>query len=169
MAEFSICFPFVLPNEDFDPPRYEIVSDPVPNRDPNAKAIAGINSHYWPADFARIAAIPQDQRGPAVAAFYEANFWNRWLASLISNRIAAMALDSGVNQGAGWAVRFLQGASGCTVDGAWGPNTIASANAANLDYQVQRFIELRQARYREVGGPSLENWLARAAKVPQFI
>lgn len=168
MSSFDICFSFVLPNEDFDPPRYEIVADPVHGVDPSAKAISGINSHFWAADFAVIAAIPQPQRGPAVAAFYQKNFWGHWLGSLISNRIAAMTLDASVNQGAGWAVRFLQGASGATVDGAWGPDTVASANAANLDYQVGRFIELREDRYREVGGPSLPGWLARAAKIPNF-
>ena len=168
MALFEVCFPFVLPNEDFDPPRFEIVPDPVHGIDPNAEAISGINSHYWPKDFARIAAIPQTERGPAVSAFYETNFWNSWFSELVSNRIAAMTLDASVNQGEGWAVRFLQGASGSVVDGLWGPKTIASANAANLDYQVGRFVQLREARYRQVGGVSLPDWLARAAKVPQF-
>ena len=168
MADFNICFPFVLPNEDFDPPRYAIVPDPIHGTDENAEALSGINSHWFPKEFASIAALPQNQRGPAVATFYEANFWNRWLAQLNSNRIAAMTLDASINQGAGWAVKFLQGASNAVVDGAWGPNTVARANATDLDQLVAGFIALRQSRYRQIGGPSLANWLARAAKVPKF-
>ena len=168
MANFQTCFSFVLPNEDTDPPRFEIVADPVHGVDPDAEALSGINSHFWPSQFRLIAALPQDQRGPAVATFYEANFWNRWFAGLNSNRIAAMTLDAAVNQGEGWAVRFLQGASNAVVDGAWGPNTLARANASNLDDQVAKFIALRQSRYRQVGGPSLAGWLLRAAKIPKF-
>jgi lysozyme family protein len=167
MAQFELCFSFVLPNEDFDPPQYKEVPDPT-SGDPEAKAIAGINSHYWAADYAQIASLPQDSRAASVANFYRVNFWNKWLEQLTSNRLAAMTLDAGVNQGAGWAVRFLQGATGATVDGHWGPSTIALANAAELDDAVNQFIVLRKARYNQVGGPSLPQWLERAAKIPSF-
>ena len=168
MANFDLCFSFVLPNEDFDPPRFEIVPDPVHGIDPSAEAISGVNSHFWPRSFARIAAVPQSERGPAVAAFYQKNFWNHWLEAIISNRIAAMALDAGVNQGQGWEVRFLQSGAGCAVDGLWGPATLSAVNAADLDSLVSGFIAAREARYRQVGGPSLPGWLARAEKVPNF-
>lgn len=167
MAQFPLCFSFVLPNEDETPPQYKAVPDPTKS-DPDAQAISGINSAFWPNDFALIEAIPQANRGAAVSQFYELHFWNHWLDQMVSNRIAAMAMDSGVNQGQGWAVRFLQGACGASVDGLWGPATIASVNAANLDDAVIQFIALRQARYRQVGGPSLNAWLARAAKIPAF-
>jgi uncharacterized protein YdbL (DUF1318 family) len=167
MADFATCYSFLLPNEDETPPQYEIVADPT-EADPNAQAISGINSHFWPADFAAIASLPQSERGPAVASFYQRRYWNQWLAGLISNRIAAMTLDASVNQGAGWGARFLQGACGATVDGALGPATVAAANMANLDSAIQQFIALREARYRQVGGPSLNGWLVRAAKIPLF-
>lgn len=167
MANFELCFNFVLPNEDYDPPQYKAVPDPT-SGDPDAQAIAGINSHYWAADYAAIAALPQDARAVSVANFYRVNFWNKWLEQLASNRLAAMTLDAAVNQGAGWATKFLQGATGSEVDGHWGPNTISAANTANLDDAVNQFIALRKARYVEVGGPSLPQWLARAAKIPSF-
>ncbi len=167
MANFDLCFSFLLPNEDYDPPRYEAEPDPT-QADPDAKAIAGINSHFWYADYSYIESLPQNARGPAVANFYRINFWNEWLEQMVSNRLAAMALDASVNQGAGWAVRFLQGATGSEVDGKWGPATIAAVNAANVDDAVIQFIALRQKRYEDIGGPSVEAWKARAAKIPSF-
>jgi hypothetical protein len=168
VSSFDICYPFLLPNEDRTPPRYESMPDPT-KTDPGAQAIAGINSCYWPNEFELIAAAPQNQRGPLVQQFYHVHFWNHWLDALVSNRIAAMALDAGVNQGQGWAVRFLQNGAGCAVDGLWGPETVSAVNAASLDQMVYGFIAARFARYRQVGGPSLPQWLARAAKVPQFM
>lgn len=168
MADFQTCFSFVLPNEDYTPPRYEPVADPVLPMHPDAQALAGINSAFWPEDFARIVALPKADRGPAVANFYRFNFWNRWFDQMASNRLAAMTLDSAVNNGAGWAVRFLQTAVGSAADGLWGTNTLAKANSVDVDEAVQKFIAAREARYRSVGGPSLPQWLARASKVPEF-
>lgn len=167
MSDFQTCYSFLLPNEDYTPPQYKAVADPTQS-DPSAQAISGINSHFWPQYFAAINAIPQSERGPAVQAFYEAEFWNMWLEKIISNRIAAMALDASVNQGWGWATKFLQTAAGVEVDGKFGPNTLAAVNEAPTLVLVPAFIEARQARYRAVGGPSLPQWLVRAAKVPEF-
>jgi lysozyme family protein len=167
MADFATCFPFVLANEDYDPPQYKAVADPTES-DPTAEAIAGINSAFWPAQFAAILAVAQSERGPAVAAFYQENFWNSWLEQLVSNKIAAMVLDASVNQGAGWATKFLQTACSVEVDGKFGPNTLAAANALPSGVIVPAFIEARQARYRQVGGPSLDEWLQRAEKIPAF-
>ncbi len=167
MASFDLCFSFLLPNEDTNPPQYKEVSDPT-QADPNARAIAGVNSHFWPDDYPAIAAILQSERGPAVKDFYQRRFWNTWLAQLTSNKLAAMTLDAGVNQGAGWACKFVQTACGVPVDGKWGPNTLAAANGTSLDVVIPGFVEARQVRYRAVGGPSLDAWLARAAKVPEF-
>lgn len=168
MASFDLAYSFLLPNEDYTPPRYEVVPDPTKN-DPNAQAVSGINSAYWPEDFAAIVALPQSERGPAVESFYRQRFWNQWLEQMTSNRVAAMVLDASVNQGAGWATKFLQTACGATVDGAFGPNTLAAVNSTSPEIIVPAFIEAREARYREVGGPSLPQWLVRARKVPEFV
>ena len=167
MAIFDLCYSFLLPNEDYTPPRYD--DKPDPSRfDPTAHAIAGINSFLWPEQFAVIAALPQAERGPAVENFYRTEYWTVWYDKLTSNKLAAMTLDADVNQGQGWAVRFLQTACGSTVDGLWGVNTLAAANGSDPAIVVPAFIEARQARYRQVGGSSLDAWLARAAKIPEF-
>ncbi len=167
MALFDLAYSFLLPNEDYDPPRYQVVPDPTKS-DPTAHAISGINSAFWPEQFAAIVSLPTEERPNAIKAFYQTNFWNKWLEQIVSNRIAAMALDASVNQGEGWAVRFLQTASASVVDGLWGPNTVAAVNALPPAVVVPAFVEARQARYRTVGGPSLPQWLIRAAKVPIF-
>lgn len=168
MANFELCFgSFVIFNEDYNPPQYKEIADPT-KTDPNAHAICGINSHFWPNEYAQIASLPQDSRAVSVANFYRVNFWNKWLEQLESNRLAAMTLDAAVNQGARWAVRFLQGATGATVDGMWGPGTVASANATDVADAVSGFIARREERYRAIGGPSLPQWLVRTAKIPSF-
>lgn len=173
MASFSTCFnQFVLLNEAGDPPRYHISPDPTKS-DPNAKVCAGINSAAFPRDFAFIAALPEDQRPAVVDAFYQRVFWNTYLSSLNSNRIAAVVLDAMVNQGPGTGVKLLQRATGAcglvmTVDGLWGPVTVAAANSVPPEKLFPAFQQAREDAYRKIGGPNLEAWLARAAKVPNF-
>lgn len=83
MAQFPAAWSWLLPLETS-------LGQLVPNPDPiepgdgdseavaaakrGAQALAGINSWWYPADFARIVALPAAQRGPAIQAFYEANF-----------------------------------------------------------------------------------------------
>ncbi len=170
MADFDICFPFLLGNEDWTPPRYEAISDPTQS-DPSALALSGINSHYWPEDFAAIVALPKSARPEAVKAFYERRYWSKWLAAIDSNRVAAMILDSSVNQGAGVAARCAQIAAGLPEseqDGMWGPRTVAAVNGAAPAVLAPAFVEARCAAYRRVGSPSLPEWLARAQKIPNF-
>ncbi len=167
MADFKICYPFMLGNEIVisSPAAFEVTPDNI------GQVLAGINSTKWPADFARIAALPVAERPTACSIFYEANFWNNWLNQVVSNRIAAMMLDSGVNQGSGWAVKFAQTAAGLAesaVDGHFGPITLAAINSAPVANLVPAFIAARKARYEEIGGPSLPGWLVRAKKVPAF-
>ena len=167
MADFDLCFGFLLPNEDTSPPTYQAVHDPTQG-DPNAQAIAGINSHYWPKWYNAIAAVAPPQRAEPVKSFYRTNYWNHWLASLNSSRIAAMVLDASVNQGAGWGCKLLQRACGAEDDGQFGSATVAAANSADLNDMVRQFVVAREERYREIGGASLASWLIRASKIPDF-
>ena len=136
-------------------------------------AISGINSGAWPAQFATIAELPQDSRLPAVQAFYQAHFWNQWFDQLASNDLAKRVFDFAVNGGSGAAVKTLQRAvnslgGSLTVDGGWGPHTLAAANACDPTALAQAFIEARMGYYRAIvaANPSdqryLNGWLARA-------
>ena len=166
MADFDTCYAFVLPNEDWTPPRFEVEPDPTKS-DPNAKVVSGVNSAAFPEDFAAIAALPMAERPAAVRAFYEKTYWNRWIQQL-ENPIAMRVMDAEVNSG-GEGVRLLQQACkalGATldVDEIWGPLTVAAANACNLPDLVKTFKSLRVAFYQSLGGPTVAEWVARAQK-----
>lgn len=172
MADFATCYAFVLPNEDYTPPRYQTVPDPAKS-DPEALAISGINSAAFPEAFEEIFALPVNQRAPAVEAFYQRTFWNPWIAQL-KNPIAMRVMDAEVNSG-GEGVRLLQQAcNACNgasdeiaVDGAFGPLTLAAAMEAcrtSVDDLVAAFKALRVAFYQSLGGPDVAEWVARAQK-----
>ena len=166
VADFLTCYAFVLPNEDYTPPRYQAEPDPT-KADPLALAISGINSAAFPEQFQEIFVLPVAQRPPAIQAFYQATFWNAWISQL-ENPIAMRVMDAEVNSG-GEGIRLLQQACnslGATleVDEIWGPLTVAAALACNQVSLVAVFKDLRVAFYQSLGGPDVAEWVARAMK-----
>ena len=144
MADFATCYAWMMGNEDGPPPwRYKQVIDT------GGQAISGINSAAFPDHFAAIAAIPQAERGPAVQAFYEAEFWNQWFEKLNDDELAKRVFDAAVNMGPGTAVKILQKAAQCPVDGHWGPQTVNAANAAG-EALVPAFKAQRLAHYEGI-------------------
>ena len=173
MALFENCYPFMLANEDYTPPRYETVGDC------GAQAISGINSAAFPLQFERINALPQAERGDEVETFYKAAFWNPYLAQVADDEVAKRVLDAAVNMGAGTAVKLLQQAVNWSrdsapislvVDGQWGPRTVEEVNNCNQDALVSEFRQARQEHYQAIvaANPAkaqyLDAWLARARK-----
>lgn len=173
MADFVTAFQWCMRSEDS-----QMACAMVPDSTPAGAtgpchAISGINSGLWPDQFATIAALPQASRLPAVQAFYEAHYWNNWFAQLISDDLAKRVFDFSVNGGGGTAVKTLQQAvnilgGNLTVDGGWGPATLAAANGANQAALVQAFIATRVAHYQAIVAANpvdaqyLKGWLARA-------
>jgi len=173
VADFSTCFNWMIQNED-----PTLACAIVPDIPPGAHAISGINSAAYPADYAAIAALPQDQRPAAVTDFYQNNFWNKWIQALTSNEVAMRVLDAAVNMGPGTAVKILQTAINAIycpphtipVDGGWGPVTITAANGLEEAEFVEAFKNAREQHYRDIvaakpeDAPYLPAWLARAVK-----
>jgi hypothetical protein len=178
MADPAVCIAWALNNEDF-----KNLHDIVPDLPGNwvivngvktwngAHAISGINSAAFPKQFAAIAAIPQDQRGPAVNNFYQTEEWSTWFAQIISNDLAKRAFDWAVNGGSGTSAGTLQtaiDASGghVTVDHGWGPITVAAANAIDPAVLVPAFQQARVAHLKEhdANNPDLAGLIARALK-----
>jgi lysozyme family protein len=163
MADWKICFNWMLENEDMAR-AYAV----VPDAPPGAHAVSGINSAAFPAQFAAIAALSQDQRGPAVEQFYRQEFWSKWFDALTSDELAKRVFDAAVNMGAGTAWRILQGALGIHVDGLPGPLTVNEANS--YADAVQDFIAGRKAHYEAIIDAHPEDaryedaWLDRAGK-----
>jgi lysozyme family protein len=165
---FEDDYEFMMDNEDKNQ-----LHAIVPDAPPGAHAISGINSAAFPKQFAAIAAIPQAQRGPAVEQFYQAEFWNQWIAQITSTDLQERVFDTAVNSGMGTAVKILQTAvnsfhdeNPLIVDGAWGPVTVAAANACNPLTLVPAFEQARVAHLRkyDANSPYLAQLIARAEK-----
>lgn len=168
MASFDIAFDWLMHDEDPNR-RY---TETIDNN--GGGVISGINSKSFPDDFERIKQIPQALRGNEVKEFYRVHFWNQWLGQLNSDEIAKRVVNMWVNGGP--AVRYLQqaiveaGGNSITIDGAWGPHTVAEANACN-EYQIVSAFKAERAQYyRDVVErnpayePDLKGWLARAER-----
>lgn len=165
MSDFQTCFDWMMQNEDGPGPPYRYKQVP----DPGGFAVSGINSASYPEQANAIAAMPQAERGPAVQAFYEAEFWNQWYEKLLDDELVKRVFDAAVNMGPVTAVKLLQKASGCPVDGHWGPLTVNAANNAGAEL-VEAFKEVRGDHYRDIVAANpqdaiyLQAWLARAEK-----
>jgi lysozyme family protein len=167
MALFAPALEYLL---DFEDRQRAYASVP----DVGGYAIAGINSHSWPEDYAKIAALPQAQRGPAVASFYNRKFWLPIQAeALTSQDIANRLQDQSVNGGQNSGIKLLQRAAnqcGATLalDGAMGPRTIAAVNAIDPTQLLAAYRAARAANYQAIviakpeDAKYLAQWLKRA-------
>lgn len=174
MANWKICYNWMMDNEDRGR-KCQIVPDPVTphispdmdeeekqaeiDRAQNAKAISGINSYYFPEDFARIAAVPPEQRPPLVEDFYRVHFWNVWYDAMHSDEVSKRVLDASVNMGEHTAVRLLQEAINSSInpasprigeDGVWGPETVRTANSLLDGYLEMEFKRFRLNYYQDI-------------------
>lgn len=190
MADFDVCYDFMMDNED-EARKCASVPDPVePKLNPamteqerdaeiarakGARAISGINSYYYPEDFATINSITDlDLRRSAVKGFYRREFWNHWYDQTGSNEKAKRIYDCGVNNGPGTAVRIAQQAVNristptITEDGGWGPVTIEAVNRCDDTAFVPAFQEARVDRYDAIYAKNpnvpIGVWRARARK-----
>ena len=151
MADFLTSYNWMMDNED----RGRVCAV-VPDTPLGTKAISGINSAAYPTQYAAVYSLPQSQREPAVQDFYKTEFWNKWYAQILSDDLAKRVFDAAVNMGPGTAVKLLQQAineivtTPITVDGGWGPNTVASANSCVPVALISRFQQTRLARYQAI-------------------
>lgn len=161
MASFGIALQWTL---DFEDPQRKYAVEP----DVGGYAVAGVNSHVFPQDYVEIAAAPVDARPALVATFYRTHFWNKWLEQLTGDELAKRVFDAGVNMGTGTAVKLLQAALQCPVDGTWGPLTMQAANTR--PEAVEAFKTYRCEHYRFIAEHDatkqkyLVGWLSRAGK-----
>ena len=83
---------------------------------------------------------------------YKEQYWKNLYSQIDSQDIADKIFDIGVLFGVGRAVKYLQFALGVTVDGAFGPNTLAELNSSDpikvlTDYKtvlVEHVIQIGQ-------------------------
>lgn len=136
------------------------------------EVISGVNSKSWPSDFALINSIAQPERGPAVANFYLARYWNPLLlGGLLSQDIANRVLAGAVNMGDQPDVKVLQEAinvlhrGSVEEDGVMGPLTIAAANEADPEALLAALRTQLLARYQAIvaANPADQKYLGTAA------
>lgn len=102
-----------------------------------------------------------------VRAIYEADYWLPPRCDLLSEPLTLVQFDTAVNMGTGRAVRFLQTAVGCSVDGDFGPDTLAAVQRCDAGQAVTLYCDTREAFYRRLAekkpelGVFLKGWLNR--------
>src|SRR5690606_23551067 len=82
---------------------------------------------------------------------YHERYWLPSRAGDLPSPLALMHFDAAVNHGVGNAARMLQQALGVAVDGEIGPQTLGAARTKPSDAVVERYAEIRRARYRSLG------------------
>ena len=143
-ANFEASLPFVL--------RWEggFVDHPA---DPGGRTNKGITQRVYDTRRARQGLLPQDVKlieDSEVEAIYESGYWLPPRCDILRRRLDLVQFDTAVNMGAGRAVRFLQEAAGCCVDGDFGPRTEEAAAACDLAATIEAYCDARLAYYRRL-------------------
>jgi lysozyme family protein len=102
-----------------------------------------------------------------VRAIYASDYWAPPRCNLLRRQLDLVQFDTAVNMGVRRAVRMLQAAVGCAVDGLFGPLTRKAAAECDLAATIETYCDAREAYYRRLVAtrPSLEvflrGWLNR--------
>jgi lysozyme family protein len=82
-----------------------------------------------------------------VEAIYESDYWLAARCDLLDDPLYLVQFDTAVNMGVGRAVRFLQMAVQCPVDGDFGPGTQKAFAACDRGAAVIRYCNAREGYY----------------------
>ena len=98
---------------------------------------------------------------------YESGYWIPPRCELLGRGLDLVQFDTAVNMGPGRAVRFLQKAAGCGVDGDFGAQTEKAVRACTPGDLIAGYCATREAYYRELARRNpdtavfLKGWLNR--------
>ena len=87
-----------------------------------------------------------------VAHIYRERYWRPAHCPELPAALAFFHFDVAVNMGVGTAIRMLQDALDVEIDGEIGPITRAAARTNFLASTLERYADLRRARYRSLSG-----------------
>lgn len=158
---FDASLPFVL--------RWEggLVDHPA---DPGGRTNKGVTQRVYDA-WRRRQGLPQRDvkliEEFEVHRIYESGYWMPPRCDLLERQLDLVQFDTAVNMGPGRAVRFLQSAVGCGVDGDFGPVTKRAVAAADLGDIIAKYCENREGYYRGLVNKNpkllvfLKGWLNR--------
>ncbi len=96
-----------------------------------------------------------------VHAIYESGYWLPPRCDILQRQLDVVQFDTAVNMGVGRAVRFLQEAVGCAVDGGFGPNTERAVAGCDLGGAIIAYCDAREAYYHRLAerNPKLKVFL----------
>jgi lysozyme family protein len=92
----------------------------------------------------------RDLQDSEMAAIYEHNYWHAAHCGEVQDKLDLALFDTAVNMGVGRAVRFLQGAVGCQVDGGFGAGTLSAVQCCNPAQALPQFCNERQGFYERL-------------------
>ena len=158
---FDAAMPFIL--------RWEggFVDHP---KDPGGRTNKGVTQRVYTAWRARRGLPQQDVKfitEAEVKEIYEGDYWLPPRCNQLPTKLDLVQFDTAVNMGVGRAVRILQGALGCGVDGQFGPGTAQAVARCEPRSAVAAYCDAREAFYRRlvVAKPDLKvflkGWLNR--------
>jgi len=160
-ASFKASLPFVL--------RWEggYVNNP---NDPGGTTNKGVTQNVYD-DWRRKQGLPlqgvKEITDAEVQAIYDTGYWLPPRCDVLQKPLDLVQFDTAVNMGPGRAVRFLQQAVGCAVDGGFGPNTLKAVEMCNLGGTLVSYCNEREAYYRRLAQRNpklkifLKGWLNR--------
>jgi lysozyme family protein len=158
---FDVSLPFIL--------RWEggFIDHPA---DPGGATNKGVTQKVYDAWRARQGQSPRSVRlidDAEMQGIYESNYWVPPRCDLLAGPLDLVQFDTAVNMGPGRAVRFLQSAVKCPVDGDFGPGTALALASCDAGDTVLAYCDAREAFYRAIVArkPSqavfLKGWLNR--------
>jgi lysozyme family protein len=158
---FDAALPFVL--------RWEggFVDHP---KDPGGRTNKGVTQRVYTAWRARRGLPHQDVRhitDAEVKAIYESDYWLPPRCDQLPARLDLVQFDTAVNMGPGRAVRFLQAAVGCGVDGQFGTGTAQAVARCEPRSALAAYCSAREGYYRRLVAAKpdlqvfLKGWLNR--------
>jgi lysozyme family protein len=160
-SEFLSALPFVL--------RWEggFIDHPS---DPGGRTNKGVTQKVYDGWLARQGLSAADVKmitDAEVRAIYEADYWLPPRCNILQDPLSLVQFDTAVNMGAGRAVRFLQTAVGCGVDGKFGDGTLKAVQNCDQAAAITAYCDTREAFYRRLAekrpdlGVFLKGWLNR--------
>lgn len=160
-AAFEASLPFVL--------RWEGGFVDHPN-DPGGRTNKGVTQRVYDAWRKRQGLPARDVKrldDTELHRIYESGYWIPPHCDRLARQLDLVHFDTAVNMGPGRAVRFLQKAAGCGVDGDFGSQTEKAVQACRPGDLIASYCATREAYYRELVrrnaslGVFLKGWLNR--------
>jgi lysozyme family protein len=138
--------------------------------DPGGRTNRGVTQKVYDGWRARQGLAARDVKlieDDEVHAIYAGDYWVPPRCDLLTSPLDLVQFDTAVNMGVKRAVKFLQGAVGCSADGDFGPGTAAAVAGCDAGTAVASYCQRREAFYRGLAQDNpklavfLKGWLNR--------